>query len=328
MAHLDRFVRSYELNTQGLPLCLSPADSSARLSDLIEFITLHRHDMRKRLARAGALLLRGFEVCSVEDFGAVVAAFVSESARYFGGDARRTLVSAFVYTANDTTHAGAISPHNEMGYSRAWPEVLFFYCRTAPVTGGETPLTDGRTLLRNLSPQLLEQFRAADVVYIQNLPDIDNSGVECAKSWSKTFETEDRGVVDRILAARRATWWWTRKNSLHLEETVPPFTVSSITGEEAFFCQANRWHISHLVGNERVEVSRIPPLERYHHCVFSNGTEMSEDLLTEMARKKNELTVRFAWNSGDILLVENAMVLHGRSAFSGRREVYVAMGML
>ena len=328
MAHIDQIVRWYELNAQGLPLCLSPADLSARLSDLIEFVKLHRDEVRKRLARAGAILLRGFEVRSVEDFAAVVAALVSESGRYSGGDARRTLVSSFVYTANDTTHAGAISPHNEMGYSRGWPEVLLFYCRTAPATGGETPLTDGRALLQNLSPQLLDQFRTAEVVYIQNLPDIDNSGVECAKSWRKTFETEDRAVVDRILAARRATWWWTSKNSLHLEEAVPAFTINSITGEEAFFCQANRWHISHLVGNEYDEVSRIPPLERYHHCLFSNGTDMSEVFLTEMARKKNELSVRFGWNSGDVLLIENAMVLHGRSAFSGRREVYVSMGTL
>jgi len=241
MTALDRFACWRDVNLRRFPQCMRPASTRyARMAALVNVITMHRHQLRKRLASAGAILLRDYEVRSVEDFAVVVETLLTKPARYFGGDARRTLVSDFVYTANDKACTRTISPHNEMGYSRGFPEVVLFYCKTAAATGGETPLTDGRSLLGNLNRRLLAEFRAADVVYIQNLPDVDNSGVECAKSWRKTFETEDRGAIDSILAGRGAKWWWTAKESLHIEETVPAFAVNSTTGDEAFFCQADR----------------------------------------------------------------------------------------
>jgi alpha-ketoglutarate-dependent taurine dioxygenase len=36
--------------------------------------------------------------------------------------------------------------------------------------------------------------------------------------------------------------------------------------------------------------------------------------------------VRFTWEAGDVLLLDNMLAAHGRAAFSGQREVLVAMG--
>ena len=40
--------------------------------------------------------------------------------------------------------------HSEASYSPSWPEVIWFYCDTAPSSGGETTLCDGIQLWRSL----------------------------------------------------------------------------------------------------------------------------------------------------------------------------------
>ena len=162
------------------------------VSDLVHYLVANRKRFRLQLAEAGALLLRGTGVASIDDFEKVLASLTTKLFRYWG-DAPRTRLSDFVYTANDVGGHRSISPHNELGYSRSYPELLFFYCRNSADHGGATTLVDGRQVLKLLDQELVSRFRREDVVYIQNLPSRRDHGVRGAKTWQETFRDTNDG---------------------------------------------------------------------------------------------------------------------------------------
>jgi alpha-ketoglutarate-dependent taurine dioxygenase len=319
-------VRWSEINDEKLPAVLEGDNGRYALAELLEFLRAEKDTCLSNIATFGSVLLRGFQITSIGEFAAVVRTLSSTTLLYSGGDARRTRVSEFVYTANNASGARFISPHNELGYSVAFPDLVFFFCKVAASEGGETPLTDGRKVLQRIGREVACSFRSASVTYIQNLPQFKDKGVESAKTWRDTFETDSRDAVNAILDSRGARYWWNPNGTLHCEETVPAVVTNGWTSEAALFCQADRWHASQITDEARNEILNIPGGSRYHHCRFGNGAEIPEQYLTEIGALKQGLAVLFPWQAGNILCIDNRMVLHGRMPFRGHRDVYVAMG--
>jgi alpha-ketoglutarate-dependent taurine dioxygenase len=100
------------------------------------------------LLRAGALLFRGFPLREAEDFRRAVAAMAPQLRGYAGGTSPRSQVAEGIYTSTEYPKQLEIPLHNEMSYSARWPQRLYFFCATAPQTGGETPLADSRRILQ------------------------------------------------------------------------------------------------------------------------------------------------------------------------------------
>ncbi|PRC94351.1 TauD/TfdA family dioxygenase [Solimicrobium silvestre] len=306
---------------------IEPSNSrEATLDYLLNYINSDRQKFRLELEQSGTLLFRNFQINTVEQFDRFTQTVLSSRVRYRGGDARRTLTTDYVYTSNDTSGEKYISVHNEMGYSRAHPEILIFYCKKADMIGGETLLTDGRKIAERLSPAAALAFALTEVTYIQNLPAQSNGAPEWPKTWAQTFESNNPDEVSRLLDKRGARFWWTPEMSLHIEETLPSVVAGAYTGVNALFCQADRWHASQHDDGTRQEILAINGSDRYHHCIFANGKEMNPDHLRELGKIKKELAIGHQWQSGDVLLIDNSMTLHGRTPYRGLRELFVAMG--
>ncbi len=104
------------------------------------------------LIAAGALVFRGFGVREPELPGLLDLLLPGRLA-YVHGNTPRTRVGDKLYTSTEYPAEFDISMHNEMSYAARWPSRLFFFCAEAPVTGGATPVLDGRTWLEALDPQ-------------------------------------------------------------------------------------------------------------------------------------------------------------------------------
>jgi hypothetical protein len=58
---------------------------------------------------------------------------------------------------------------------------------------------------------------------------------------------------------------------------------------------------------------------------FGDGSEIPMDLLEEIRTAFGKEKVSFEWHRGDILIVDNMLVAHGREPFEGDREIVVVM---
>jgi alpha-ketoglutarate-dependent taurine dioxygenase len=67
------------------------------------------------------------------------------------------------------------------------------------------------------------------------------------------------------------------------------------------------------------------PTTRQYDIQFEDGSEIPQDIIYEIYDVMEEQTVRFDWQKGDVLILNNTKVLHGRAPYSGQRRVLVAM---
>lgn len=59
---------------------------------------------------------------------------------------------------------------------------------------------------------------------------------------------------------------------------------------------------------------------------YGDGTPIQEEVVAEIGEVYRQTAVRFPWREGDILMVDNMLVAHGRQPFVGTRKIVVAMG--
>ena len=145
-----------------MPLVVEPADDVQASPDALgSWAAEHRHDLDVWLHRDGAVLLRGFGIGSPEEFRAVVAAIRPRLLDYVGGDSPRSNVADQVYTSTEFPPHLEIGLHNELSYTRSWPERIFFCCLVVAKSGGETHIADSRKVLSSLEPAVRGRFSDA-----------------------------------------------------------------------------------------------------------------------------------------------------------------------
>ena len=58
---------------------------------------------------------------------------------------------------------------------------------------------------------------------------------------------------------------------------------------------------------------------------FGDGGAIADDDIAQIARALTESETVFAWQVGDVLLVDNQAIAHGRRPFKGERQIMVAL---
>lgn len=277
----------------------------------------------KLLNRDGAVLIRGLGLSTPTSFSAVVSQFGGQITSYRGGNTPRQVVSEGVFTSTEYPPQYEITLHNELSYAHTWPARLYFTCMVAAESGGATPVCDGRGLLANLDPAVRERFTTRGVIYHQFL----HSGYGLGKSWQETFETSDRTGVDRFLREAQAHRWWTADGDLRVSLQRPGTRTHPVSGEEVWFNQADQWHPSNLPPTEAELLLSVVDSEEDlpHRATYGDGQPISpEDLASvRAAAERHKLVV--PWEAGDLMILDNMLVLHGREPYTGPRRVLVSM---
>ncbi len=273
----------------------------------------------KLLTEEKALVFRGFQIPAGQ-LEAVMNLLLPSRLAYVHGNSPRSKVGDNVYTSTEYPPEFTISMHNELSYAARWPARLLFFCEAAAAAGGATPVLDGARWLESLDQEVRDGF-AQGVRYIQNLHD----GYGLGKSWQDTFETADRDEVEAYLAASAASWQW-KRDGLRVSQIRPATTRHPVTGAEVWFNQSDQWHIAALGDETAVALAQILPEEDLPQSVrFADGSPIPAGYVTQVRDRGLEAAADVSWHPGDLLLIDNVLVAHGRRPFTGRRRVLVGM---
>jgi len=169
------------------------------------------------------------------------------------------------------------------------------------------------------------------------------------KSWKDVFNTTDKDEIERRCKSEEYTCRWT-DNFLHLENERPAVITHPITRRKAWFNQAHNFHTSgqyaeywqflKYLGRDRlrnlfmlvfafifstIKFFMLGREKDSNYCSFRDGTSIP---LNELQTVRNTIWKNmkiFPWQRGDIILIDNLSVSHGRLPFSGPRSIVVCM---
>ncbi|GAA3945235.1 TauD/TfdA family dioxygenase [Actinoplanes auranticolor] len=308
-------------NQPWAPFVVDPGSSGAESSPtgLLAFLK-ELDSLQDLLDREKAVVFRDFGV-SADEINAVIDLLLPRRLAYVHGNSPRSKVGQNLYTSTEYPPEYTISMHNEMSYAHQWPARLMFFCERAPETGGATPVVDGVRWLESLDAELRAAF-AGGVRYTQNL----HGGRGLGKSWQDTFETTERGDVEAFLAETGARWEWRPDGGLRVSQVRPSTTRHPRTGAEVWFNQADQWHAAGLGDETAAALYQILPEDELPQAVtFADGSPIPADYVLQIRDRGLAAAVDVDWRTGDLMVIDNVLVGHGRRPFTGPRRILVAM---
>jgi NRPS condensation-like uncharacterized protein/alpha-ketoglutarate-dependent taurine dioxygenase len=300
-----------------LPLVIEPASDQV---DIIDWAKGNLDYLEKELLSHGAILFRGCDINSTAKFEQLAGAVCNHLYGEYG-DLPREEVSGNVYSSTPYPSDKAILFHNESSHLNKWPLRIWFYCVKASAVGGETPLVDCRKLYRLIAPEIISRFEYKQILYVRNF--IEGLDV----SWESFFKTSDRQEVERRCRASGIQWQWRPNNTLAISHLRPAVSSHVKTGEKVFFNQMQLHHPCCLEPEVRESLLSIYGKKGLPRNVYyGDGTEIDDAVIEEISRAYEECAISNRWEEGDVLMVDNMLVAHGRKQYRGERKIVVAMG--
>ena len=308
-----------------LPLVAEPQDQARNsTADLIRFIKENSAWLSDQLNQAGGVLFRGYVVREVDEFQSISQAVIPQLAPYIEGQSPRTKVGDNIYTSTEFPAQYRITLHNELSYVKSAPERIIFHCNVQPIDRGETPIVDCRKIYRLLEPSIRDRFEKLGVKYVKNMHGQQRG---MGKSWMDHFESNDRNVVEKHLHENDIEFEWAANNGLRTWVIRPGVRKHPVTGESYWFNQSNLWHSSNLDEKHRRQMlDRFGEDNLPTHAYFGDGSPIDDEIMNGVRELLWNESAIFPWAQGDVLVLNNHLVGHGRNAYSGPRKILVAMG--
>lgn len=306
-----------------LPYQVNDFPAGLTAQDLAKRISGHREALSEKLLGHGALLFRGARIASADDFQAVVTALTPDLLAYTGGGSPRSKVEGRIYTSTEYIGTVHIPLHCEMSYTPSIPSCIWFFCLKKAPSGGATPLGYLAEIGEKLPSEITDRFREKGVRYTAFM----HHGAGFGKSWQKTYETEDRDEVSALLDAEEGLEYEWKQDGLFVSRTHPSHRKHSVTGEDLWYNQAVNWHPAHLGVANLDKLKKIfgAPENMPKMAFFGDGSPIPSEYILKIDAVSRDCERDFGWEEGDVILVDNERVAHGRHAFEGERCVLVAM---
>jgi alpha-ketoglutarate-dependent taurine dioxygenase len=294
---------------------------------LVELVETRRNELFDLLFTHGAILFRGFTVASSSVFGEVVT-LLSRGClhEYAGGASPRQLIGQGhgpIYNSTDYPAELELPLHNELSYSNHYPNHIYFCCLVEPGHGGATTLGDSRRILEAMPGHVRSPFEAKGLKYIRLLGPEKGSGY----SWQDAFRCDQPRVVEAQCTETGAEWEWLADGHLKVVQQRPALARHPRTGEEVWFNQALGFHPSGLDPVSYAELIRIHGDEsRFRLNVqYGDGSPIDHQTIRHVAAVLQREAVPHIWKAGDVLILDNLLMAHGRAPFRGPRSIAVAM---
>ncbi|MFC4071940.1 TauD/TfdA family dioxygenase [Actinoplanes subglobosus] len=290
-------------------------------ADLTNLGPAARSAIQELLDTTGAVSFRGFGIRTVDEFEAAAQSLLGRLAPYKGGDAPRRAEKGLIYNAAGPDKSRLLRAHNELSYAPWHPTTLCFGCARPADQGGATTLIDGHRVYSSLPHDIQDAFRTRGVTYIQHLPHTPTDPASGIKSWPETFETDVKDEVMRHCQANYTTATWTPLGLLTTHRTPATLDIGPAP-RTTWFNQAHIWQDPTTTPDPTD--MRLWQTRLGYGAIYGDGTPILATHLDTISATLEQCTIPVYWNSGDLLLVDNRAVMHGRTPYTGDRQVYVA----
>ena len=308
----------HEYNGQPFPLALEvQADSLETASN---WITENAADLDTQAAVHGAVLLRGLPLATPEDFDAAVGTFGFPNFSYADSlsNAYRLNFTERVFSANEAPPEVTIFLHHEMAQTPIYPSKLFFFCQTAPETGGATPICRSDILWEKLTaqcPAFAADCQSKGLKYSNVMPAEADKDSGMGRSWQSTFSADTREAAEARMTELGYTWEWQPNGDLRATTPVLPAVRDLGDGRHSFFNQLiaafNGWK------DTRNDPSKA--------ITFGDGTPLNPADVATASTLADDCTFDLPWQPGDLALVDNYTAMHGRRTFTGPRKILASL---
>ena len=302
----------------------------------------HRPEIFDEILKCGSIIFQNFPEQSIDELSDTIREISREEIFYKGGLGPRTKLGKSVYTASDVSKLFPIKVHQEMSYQDTFPDNVIFYCAKAARVRGETPIVDMRRVTRDIEPYIYDKFDDLGVKYIATFYDQDRILREFTKSiipfyihltWQDAFGSIDRDVVEQECKNRKLTCKWRANGDLETHTTLPAFRVHPVTGDKVWFNSVQNLHFSKVtlksdLGNLLYYFRKL--LYKRHtdlpnQVYFGDGTKIQESELTSVYSAIEAHTYHHEWKIGELMLLDNYLVAHGRNSYRGERKIYASL---
>lgn len=314
----SEMVKTHLMEPHGAPLVIEPAMAGV---DLAAWAKDHRQQLEGWLGEHRALLMRGFEIGTLEAFQAVVAASSSgEPLQYKDRSTPRFEVGSGVYVSTIYPPEQRIKLHNEGTYWQAWALKIYFCCLVPSTTGGETPICDVRKVFEAIDPQIREEFERRKIMYVRNY----NHGV--GLTWQEAYQASEPSEVESYLRGNGIEWEWGEEGRLRTRQIRPAVRIHPTGGEKVWFNHGAFFHISSQEPEVRAQLLSSFGVENLpYNTYYGDGEPIDDEVIAHIHRAYQQNTLKFLWQQGDVLLLDNMTFAHGRESYTGDRNVVVAM---
>jgi hypothetical protein len=298
----------------------SGAARPADLQGAVAWVIATRRDLEGCLRAEGAVLVRGLPLRSAHDFDAIVGAMGVTPFSYAESlsNAVRISRTGRVVTANEAPPSVTIHLHHELAQTPVVPSQIVFFCEHPAARGGATSLCRSDLLYQRLvreMPAFVERCERAGLRYTTVMPAENDPSSGVGRSWRSTFGVATAAQAEERMQRLGYGWQWLPDGTLRATTPVLPAVRALGGGRKSFFNQL----IAVVAGwrDARNDPSRA--------VAHGDGTPVDLEAVRAATAVAEELAVDVAWQTGDMLLVDNYVVMHGRRSFEGPRSVLVSL---
>ena len=302
-----------------LPLVLRPAVDNV---DLAEWMRNNLNTMDHQLLKYGGILFRGFNLNAHSRFEEFLEATSVELMSYREKSSPRTRLSDKVYTSTEYPADETIFLHNELSYALHWPMKIWFYCLQPAQQRGQTPVADVRKVFQRINPKIRERFAERKWMLVRNFGD------GFSLDWRDSFRFDSKVEVEKYCQDAQIDCEWKDRDRLRTRQVRSAVTQHPKTGEWVWFNHIAFWHVSSLrpAVRDAMLASVGGEDELPYNTYYGDGSPIENSVIDEIREAYEAEKIEFEWDRGDVLMLDNMLIAHGRTPFVGPRRVMVAMG--
>jgi hypothetical protein len=156
---------------------------------------------------------------------------------------------------------------------------------------------------------------------------IRNYGDGFGLPWQTVFQTNDKAVVERHCRENGICVEWKDGDRLSTRATLSAILKHPKTGEMVWFNHATFFHVSTLPTwvYEALMVEFDDESDLPTNTYYGDGSTITPSVLHHLREVYNQEMISYPWRKGDILMLDNMLIAHGRAPYTGERKILVGM---